>query len=249
MHSPAEITSATAGTPISVVSGDTIQFRGNNLTYSTGTSAYNSFSGTTAEFSVKGNIMSLISSSGFAALNVLTSARTFSYLMCNCTGLTDVSKLVLPATTLAGYCYANMFSGCTSLTTAPELPATTLASGCHYFMFYRCTALTTAPELPATALTSECYASMFNGCTSLTTAPELPATALTGSCYSAMFNGCTSLNYIKAMFTTTPSTTYTLNWTKGVSSTGTFVKNSSAQWDVRGADGIPTNWTVETASE
>ena len=28
-------------------------------------------------------------------------------------------------------CYVNMFSRCTSLTTAPELPATTLASGCY----------------------------------------------------------------------------------------------------------------------
>ena len=28
-------------------------------------------------------------------------------------------------------CYYNLFYGCTSLTTAPELPATTLASGCY----------------------------------------------------------------------------------------------------------------------
>jgi hypothetical protein len=63
-----------------------------------------------------------------------------------------------------------------------------------------------------------------------------------------MFQGCTSLNYIKAMFTTTPSTTYTNNWVQGVASTGTFVKNSAATWDVRGTSGIPTGWTVENAS-
>lgn len=39
-------------------------------------------------------------------------------------------------------CYSSMFSGCTSLTTAPELPATTLASGCYYGMFYNCRNLT-----------------------------------------------------------------------------------------------------------
>ena len=51
------------------------------------------------------------------------------------------------------------------------------------------------------------------------------------------------------MFTTTPTTTYTLNWVSGVNSTGTFVKNSSAQWDVTGANGVPTGWTIQTANE
>jgi hypothetical protein len=50
------------------------------------------------------------------------------------------------------------------------------------------------------------------------------------------------------MFTTTPSTTYTYNWVAGVASTGTFVKNASATWDVSGVNGIPSGWTVETAS-
>lgn len=34
-----------------------------------------------------------------------------------------------------------MFSGCTSLTIAPELPATSLASSCYYNMFNGCTKL------------------------------------------------------------------------------------------------------------
>ncbi len=34
-----------------------------------------------------------------------------------------------------------MFSGCTSLTKAPELPATTLAEGCYQKMFNKCTKL------------------------------------------------------------------------------------------------------------
>jgi hypothetical protein len=63
-----------------------------------------------------------------------------------------------------------------------------------------------------------------------------------------MFSGCTKLNYIKAMFTTTPSTSYTSNWVKNVSSKGTFVKKSSATWDVTGVNGIPSGWTVQTAS-
>jgi hypothetical protein len=88
---------------------------------------------------------------------------------------------------------------------------------------------------------------MFNGCTSLTTAPELPATALTNYCYNYMFYGCSKLNYIKALFTTTPSTSYTNNWVSGVASSGTFVKNKNATWNVTGTSGIPSGWTVQTA--
>ena len=111
-----------------------------------------------------------------------------------------------------------------------------------------CTSLATAPELPADELASNCYYYMFRGCTKLTTAPVLPATTLASNCYNSMFFGCSSLNYIKAMFTTTPSTSYTKNWVSGVSSTGTFVKNSAATWNVTGVHGVPTGWTVETAS-
>ena len=163
-----------------------------------------------------------------------------------CTSLEEAPAL--PATTLTQSCYSSMFYGCTGLTTAPELPSMALANECYDGMFNGCTSLVTAPALPATTLTYNCYGSMFNGCTSLTTAPVLPATTLASSCYSSMFRGCTSLNYIKAMFTTTPSNAYTNNWVNGVSATGTFVKNSAAQWDVNGVHGVPTGWTVETAS-
>ena len=154
----------------------------------------------------------------------------------------------LPVNTLADNCYYQMFHYCTSLTTAPELPATTLAQNCYENMFSGCTSLTTAPELPATTLADSCYYGMFSGCTSLTTAPELPATTLTNSCYTVMFSGCSNLNYIKAMFTTKPSIPYTTNWVSGVASTGTFVKNSAATWNVTGNHGVPYGWTVQTAS-
>ena len=171
----------------------------------------------------------------------------YRFMFYGCTSLVTAPEL--PATTLAQNCYGSMFQDCTSLTTAPVLPATTLTSSCYDYMFYGCASLTTAPELPATTLASWCYNGMFEGCTSLTTAPELPATTLTKNCYRSMFNGCTSLNYIKAMFTTTPSGTYTYNWVNGVSATGTFVKNSAAQWNVTGVNGVPSGWTVQTASE
>ena len=65
---------------------------------------------------------------------------------------------------MASACYSSMFSGCTSLTTAPSLPATTLKDYCYYYMFQNCTSLTAAPSLPATMLTDLCYSYMFSGC-------------------------------------------------------------------------------------
>ena len=135
------ITSSTGGINISVVSGDTVQFRGNNATYSSDSSNYNCFSGTTCQFKVKGNIMSLINSTNFATTTILQSANTFLGLFSYCTGLTDAGDLLLPATTLAQYCYGTMFYGCTSLTTAPELPATILVDWCYLGLFYGCTNL------------------------------------------------------------------------------------------------------------
>lgn len=100
--------------------------------------------------------------------------------------------------------------------------------------------------LPATTLATSCYNGMFYSCSNLTVAPELPATTLVRYCYDYMFNGCNKLNYIKAMFTTTPSMSYTDEWVEGVALSGTFVKNKNASWSVTGEDGIPSGWIVKT---
>ena len=181
------------------------------------------------------------------ALPATTLADTcYSSMFRNCAALTTVSEL--PATTLANRCYYSMFNNCTSLTTAPELPATTLADSCYGYMFSSCASLTNAPSiLPPTTLRDRCYQSMFQSCTSLTTAPELPATTLANYCYQEMFSGCSNLNYIKAMFTTTPSASYTGSWVSSVAATGTFVKNPAATWNVTGNNGVPSGWVVERA--
>ena len=204
---------------ITVNPGDKLQLRGNNAQYGIDYFTYSSFGGS-ALFEIEGNIMSLIYGDDFKNKLTISSTYAFYGLFKDCTNLVSAKNLVLPATTLANYCYNNMFYGCTSLTTAPTLPATTLAedcygsmfdnctslttipsllpattlaNGCYTGMFYGCTSLTTAPTLPATDLADYCYNGMFGNCTKLTTAPELPATTLTDSCYSYMFGGCTSL--------------------------------------------------------
>lgn len=172
-----------------------------------------------------------------------------AYCGCNmfygCTSLTTAPEL--PATTLSEYCYNYMFHSCTSLTTAPELPATTLAEACYSYMFRDCVSLTTAPELRATELAAGCCDSMFRDCVSLTTVPELPATTLAVNCYYNMFNGCTKLIYIKCLATDISANRCTYYWLKGVSSTGTFVKHPDmGSWSTN-ATGIPSGWTVEDA--
>ena len=187
-----------------------------------------------------GDIRTLVDYMIYETVN--TANARFNHLFSDCSQLT--SAPALPATTLAPGCYEGMFSGCCNLTTAPDLPATTLNEGCYATMFSGCASLETAPALPATTLTYGCYAYMFTGCSSLTKAPSLPATTLAYVCYESMFANCSSLNYVEAMFTTTPDSYYTWYWLDGVASTGTFVKNPAATWDVWGESGVPSGWTV-----
>ena len=227
-----------------VTAGNKIMWKGEMTPISNyGVGAFSS----TGRFNVQGNIMSLLFGDNFQGKTNLTGKDyAFHCLFSSNSNLVNAQNLILPATTLAENCYSSMFEGCTKLKTAPELPATKLAIACYEGMFYRCTNLVNAPELPATTLAQGCYAKMFESCTSLKTAPTLPSTELVVECYEWMFNRCSSLNYIKAMFTTAPDYDYTSNWVYGVASTGTFVKNAAATWNVTGNDGIPSGWTVVT---
>ena len=266
------LTSTTSGATIAVNAGDIVWFKGSNTEYAGEVQdglmfyTYNNTFTLSNKAHVYGNVNSLTGN------NTSVSDYCFHLLFENCSNLYtyETKKIILPATTLATYCYCQMFSGCTSLTIAPVLPATTLATYCYDGMFYNCTSLTSAPDLPATTLAKSCYSSMFYNCISLTSAPELPATTLAERCYSGMFQrcsslttapelpattlasrcyhymlyGCSSLNYIKALFTTIPSSSYTNNWVSGVAHWGVFVKSSDATWDVVGNNGVPTGWTV-----
>ena len=213
------ITSSQVLSAFSVNSGDRVEFRGNNTAF--GANGYSSyFVASDIRLNVEGNIMSLLSSSGYQNMTAMTSANTYAfYNLFQNVGIVSAKNLILPATTLASSCYACMFRGCTSLTTAPELPAKSMEDYCYASMFENCTSLTTAPEmsartvgrncflymfrgctnlttppiLPAKYLKESCYQEMFANCTSLTTAPELPATILSNYCYQGMFRGCTSL--------------------------------------------------------
>ena len=153
--------------------------------------------GNTTAVSCTGDIRTLIDYKSYASAN--TENARFCYLFSGCTALSTAPEL--PAMTLADYCYYFMFNGCSSLTTAPELPAQTLDVYCYAQMFQSCTSLTIAPALPATELKEACYYATFQGCTSLTTAPVLHATTLVQGCYHKIFNNCLALENVTMLAT------------------------------------------------
>ena len=152
-------TGRTGSKTIPVQSGDRIIFRGD---ISTGNSIGLNYSASTATFEVYGNAMSLIYGDNFVGNNEFPSTATvaFSELFKGCTGLTDASKLILPASVLLTFSlwgtYSSMFYGCTSLEAAPELPATTLAVGCYRVMFRYCNKLNYIKCLAETGVNSAC---------------------------------------------------------------------------------------------
>ena len=195
----------TSGDAITLTNvGDKVSFRGNNAKYATTSSSASTFS-CSSDCYIYGNIMSLVGKENFSTNTTLTGTYTFAGMF---TGNADLynhpfKSIILPATTLANYCYTDMFKNCTSLTAAPALPATTLANYCYTDMFKNCTSLTAAPALPATTLTESCYYEMFADCTGLTEAPDLPATTLAVGCYYSMFSDCTNLVTAPALPATT----------------------------------------------
>ena len=163
--------------------------------------------GNTTAVSCTGDIRTLIDYKSYASAN--TENARFCYLFSGCTALSTAPEL--PAITLADHCYFGMFADCSSLTQAPQLPAQTLKDRCYSNMFAGCSSLTTAPELSSMALDVYCYSRMFLSCTSLTIAPELNAKTLVKGCYEKIFNNCLALENVTMLATDGFATNWCLN--------------------------------------
>lgn len=184
---------------------------------------------------IGGNIMSLLAGSNFDGTETtISTARAFQKLFYGDTMLTDAGNLLMPASTISQYCYANTFYMCTNMTAAPAM-------------------------LPSTTLQPYCYSGMFVGCSSLTTAPELPASDLKQFCYSGMFSACTSLAKITVNFEAWPTnsdptdTDYraTWDWTRYAKADGIFIIKNRALPLTKNASGnqtdahyIPYDWQI-----
>ena len=191
---------------------DGIKHWDGTLEYSTDTSTWSTWDGTTTLPSALSGSDNVLYLRGTGNTMITGSSSTSNWVLTgsdiSCIG--NIENLLDYATvesgahpTMATYCYLGMFHNCTSLTQAPTLPATTLADYCYYQMFYGCTSITQAPALSATMLANYCYSQMFSGCTSLTQAPALPATTLADNCYQNLFSGCTSLTQAPTLPATT----------------------------------------------
>jgi len=246
-------------TEIPVNAGDKVQFYHENDTELEFDYDNTKIVGGSANVKVYGNIMSLIIGDDFedpGHAHDLYSNEIFKGLFgdeaADVGTMIDASGLLLPATTLSGGCYSDMFRSCICLIAAPELPATTLAEECYSGMFSSCQSLTVAPELPATTLKRDdeeckgCYRGMFENCISLTVAPELPATELVEECYSGMFNNCHNLSSVTCLATEIDATDCTKDWLSdagnSVSGTKTFITPSATNWSSDDS-GIPNGWT------
>lgn len=224
-------TTTITGAPINVVSGDVVEWRGNNASYATSHKNSGNFctfggtnetdflnSGSTAMFNVYGNIMSLVYGDNFIGQTALTGTYNFAGMFNRCYVVVSAEHLILPAMTLTPSCYRAMFSHAHELTVMPDLPATTLADNCYSY------------AIEQTKITKTCV---------------LPAEVVPTSGYYAMFIMCSGLSEITCLATNTAATTCTANWVSGVAETGVFCKNPSMTgWTKNSVKGIPCGWTV-----
>lgn len=209
---------STSNMVLSISTGDKIRFKGGNTNKKAAFAEYNK-----TKVKIYGNIMSLLYGDDFEDKTSITIASAFTECFIRSSGITDVSNVVLPATTLSTQCYRGLFG---------DLPITSVP----------------ANFLPATSLATYCYRSMFQNCTGLLRAPDLPAPTLVQQCYYNMFGGCTNLNYIKCLATSISASNSHTQWVINVqTNSGTFVKSPNITTNTwgRGSNGIPNNWAVE----
>ena len=265
-----------SGLTISLNQNDKVQFSGylhyaypnSGLNITRRTCAYRGWFykfAMTGKIKGSGNISSIFDLNGIGGVPIGDGVYRgeFHYLFSDCQALVTAPEFPPTRCTDA---YAQTFASCINLTTPPskligawgqrylELPS----SAC-FNTFYNCQSLQQTPILPnilVNGASNGAYGSMFMRCYALSAAPELPSKTLALYCYQQMFNNCQNLQYIKAMFTTAPSTSYTNNWVSyNTPKNGTFVMNEKAEWNPEnytGNDvyyGIPNGWEVIKESE
>ena len=118
----------------SMSKGDKLQFR-NIDKFSDNSNTYSQLIISKAKAKVYGKLAKSLTSEFAASSQEYKLEHMFS----DSTSLVDVSELNLNDIIISTGCYESMFSGCTSLKSAPKLPATTLANNCYNSMFKGCT--------------------------------------------------------------------------------------------------------------
>lgn len=149
----------------------------------------------TKRFNLIGNVMSLLfGDNGKQSYSLEGYDYAFENLFRDCSKLISVSANFLPATILSKNCYNNMFRGCTSLTTAPELHATTLTDSCYSDMFYGCSKLNYIKMLATDISARYCLTGWVTGVSSSGTFVKNPAMTSLQTGISGIPEGWTVVN-------------------------------------------------------
>lgn len=153
--------------------------------------------------------------------DMLTLATTVGQNGCNgmfsgCTSLENTTNIGTTTTAYAAFAY--MYRNCASLLSTPnELPATTLSGSCYRQMFYGCTSITEAPVLPALTLANQAYQEMFDGCTHLAKikmmATNISATNCLANWVRNVASTGTFIKNVDATWTTTGVSGVPSGWT------------------------------------
>ena len=157
-----QITSTRAGTLVPVAVGDIIQLRGDNAQYAPQDGRCSCWCGTTANYKMYGNIMSLVNSTGFTTLSSFTAPNVFMNFF-NSGGCIDAENLILPATALTNYCYQGMLAQSANLKVGPLLPVETLVQGCYAYLFYHSYQINNIRCLAINKSASNCLQEWVNG--------------------------------------------------------------------------------------
>lgn len=225
---------------------------GNGNNQNGSSSAYYTFSGSTAGIELFGNILSMCMDP--TAMTAYTRWEDACYE----NGTHQDTR----------YAVCGLFRYMTGLVSAENLwLPNDVPPGGYLNLFNRCQALVTPPKIfPAEIVTPWCYGSTFNNCTSLPESPIIAATGYTTSGYwrrwsvsnygqdfYTMFSGCTNMNKITCFMNQTNMSQAVCNglfynWVTGVARTGNFYKRNGAGW-YSGANGYPTNWTMNIYQE
>ena len=103
------------------------------------------------------------------------------------------AKIGLPNNTLSDGCYQGMFTSCIQLVSGITISTgiTTTQGYCFSQMFMGCTdyvgPINSLHKLTPTTMSNYAYSEMFEGCASLSASPYLPSTNMASNCYNKMF--------------------------------------------------------------
>lgn len=99
----------------------------------------------------------------------------------------EIADLTSP---LYGFAFYQLFYGCSSLVTPPELPVCELSTGCFMYMFADCTNMVSAPQLNYTEMKNSCYNNMFVRNYNLVSVPQIKASVMAADCFGYMLQTC-----------------------------------------------------------